>query len=245
MRKLAGRPKATIGTLGILFAVAIALLFLADLRARYLAEIDHARHSAQNYAEVLAQQTALTFEAVDRALRETQLIRAELEIALAMPGADAMALRRRANDALNQVQKSSFMLIAIRWADRNGKYEAWSDERSPPRANIADADYFTAHENDPADRFYVSRPFRSLLSGRWIIAVSRRIVGSDGGFAGATVALIDQEYFLRAYRAINIGPRGVVVMADHPGHVFARQPPLDPDKIASVRWPVVDHLRNA
>ena len=69
MRRLAGRPKATIGALGIFFAVAIALLFLADLRARYRAEIDQARHSAQNYAEVLAQQTALTFEAVDRSLR--------------------------------------------------------------------------------------------------------------------------------------------------------------------------------
>ena len=78
MRKLAGRPKATIGALGIFFAVAIALLFIADLRARYRAEIDHASHSAQNYAEVLAQHTALTFEAIDRSLRQAQLIRADL-----------------------------------------------------------------------------------------------------------------------------------------------------------------------
>jgi hypothetical protein len=82
MRRLAGRPKFTIGALGIFFALAIAFLFLADLRARYRAEIDHASHSAQNYADVLAQHTALTFEAIDRSLREVELIRADLETAL-------------------------------------------------------------------------------------------------------------------------------------------------------------------
>ena len=183
MRRLAGRPKATIGALGIFFAVAIALLFLADLRARYRAEIDQARHSAQNYAEVLAQQTALTFEAIDRSLRQAQLIRAELKAALAMPGADEAALQRRADEALSPIQKSSLMLVAIRWADRNGDYEAWSDEATPPRTNIAALDYFTVPRDDPTDRFYVSRPFRSILSGRWLIAVSRRLTDPDGSFA--------------------------------------------------------------
>jgi hypothetical protein len=112
MRKLSGRPRATIGALGIFFAVAIAFLFLADLRARYRAEIDHASHSAEHYAEVLAQQTALTFETTDRSLRQVQLIRADFEAALAMPGADSAELHRRANEALSQVQKSSLMLVA-------------------------------------------------------------------------------------------------------------------------------------
>jgi PAS domain-containing protein len=245
MRKLAGRPKATIGALGIFFALAIALLFLADLRARYRAEIDQARHSAQNYAEVLAQHTALTFEAIDRSLREVELIRADLETALAMPGADSAALHRRANEALGQIQKSSLMLVVIRWADRNGNYQAWSDERAPPRLNIADRDHFTVDRDDPTDRYFVSRPFRSVLSDRWLIAVSRRLSDRDGSFAGAAVALIDQSYFIRAYRSIDVGPRGVVAMADYPGHIFARLPPIDPDSVAGIRWPVADHLLTA
>jgi hypothetical protein len=127
MRRLAGRPKFTIGALGIFFALAIALLFLADLRARYRAEIDHASHSAQNYADVLAQHTALTFEAIDRSLREVELIRADLETALTMPGADSAALHHRANEALSQIQKSSLMLVAIRWSPR-------ATRRRPPRS---------------------------------------------------------------------------------------------------------------
>jgi diguanylate cyclase (GGDEF)-like protein/PAS domain S-box-containing protein len=245
MRKLAGRPRATIGALGIFFAAAIAFLFLADLRARYRAEIDHASHSAQNYAEVLAQHTVLTFEAIDRSLRQVQLIRADFEAAQTLPGADEVALDRRAKEALSQMQKSSLMLVATLWADRNGNLEAWSGERIPPRTNIADRDYFTAHRDDPTDRFYVSRPFRSTLSDRSLIAVSRRIADPDGSFAGVAVALIDQSYFVRAYRSIDIGPRGVVAMADYPGHIFARQPPIDTNSIAGIRWPVADHLQTA
>jgi diguanylate cyclase (GGDEF)-like protein len=245
MRRLAGRPKATIGALGIFFAVAIALLFLADLRARYRAEIDQARHSSQNYAEVLAQQTALTFEAVDRSLREAELIRADLEMALAMPGADEAALHRRADEALSQIQKSSLMLVAIRWTDRNGNYQAWSNEQAPTRPNIADSDYFKVHRDDPTDGFYVSRPFRAVPSDRWLIAVSRRLVDPNGRFAGVAVALLDQSYFIRAFRSIDIGPRGAVAMADHPGHIFARQPPIDQDSIGGIRWPVADHLLTA
>jgi diguanylate cyclase (GGDEF)-like protein/PAS domain S-box-containing protein len=245
VRQLSGRPRATIGALGIFFAAAIAFLFLADLRARYRAEIDQARHSAQNYAEVLAQQTALTFEALDRSLRQAQLIRADLETALAMPGADAAALHRRANEALSQIRKSSLMLVAIQWTDRNGSLEAWSDEKAALGANFADLDPFTVHRDDPTDRFYLSRPFRSTTSDRSLIAVSRRLSGPDGRLAGAAVALIDQSYFIRTYRSIDIGPRGAVAIADYAGHIFARQPPLKPGDIPEIRWPVADHLLRA
>jgi diguanylate cyclase (GGDEF)-like protein/PAS domain S-box-containing protein len=245
MRRLLGRPRATIGALGIFFAVAIALLFLADLRARYRAEIDQAALSAQNYADVLAQHTALTFEAVDRSLRQVQLIRADLEAAQTQPGADPAVLHLRAHEALSQMQKSSLMLVAIRWTDKDGNYVEWSDGRTPPQTNIADRDYFTVQRDGPTDRLHISAPFRSLVSGRWLIAVSRRLVDPDGSFAGAAVALIDQSYFIRAYRSIDIGPRGVVAMADHPGHIFARQPPIDPASVAGIHWPVADHLKFA
>jgi diguanylate cyclase (GGDEF)-like protein/PAS domain S-box-containing protein len=245
MRTLSGRPKATMGALGIFFAVAIALLFLADLRARYRAEIAQAALNAQNYADVLAQHTALTFEAIDRSLRQVQLIRADLEAAQAAPGADPTALHRRGDEALSQIQKSSLMLVAVLWSDKDGNLDAWSAEGTPPRNNIADRDYFTVQRDDPTDRLYVSRPFRSIVSDRWLIAVSRRLTDADGSFAGVAVALIDQYYFVRAYRSIDVGPRGVVVMADHPGHIFARRPPLDPDSAAGIHWPVTDHLKTA
>src|SRR5260370_11816500 len=112
-RKLSSHPKGSIAAFGIFFAVVIVVVFLADLRARYHAEVNLAAHSAHNYAEVLAEHTALTFEAVDRALRQAQLIRADLLAALAAPGADAALLRGRANDALHHLQQTSLVLVAI------------------------------------------------------------------------------------------------------------------------------------
>jgi PAS domain-containing protein len=96
--------------------------------------------------------------------------------------------------------------------------------------------------DDPTDRYFVARPFRSILSDRWLIAVSRRLADRDGSFTGAAVALIDQSYFIRAYRSIDVGPRGAVAMADYSGHVFAREPPIEPDAVATIRWPVASHL---
>ncbi len=104
-RKLSSRPKGTIAAFGIFFAAVILAVFLADLRTRYLTTIDASKHSALNYAEVLAEHTALTFEAVDRSLRQVQLIRADLQAALATPGADEASLRHAANDALRRIRK--------------------------------------------------------------------------------------------------------------------------------------------
>src|ERR1700682_528673 len=145
IRKLSRHPKGSIAAFGIFFAVAIVVVFLADLRARYRAEVNLAAHSARNYAEVLAEHTALTFEAADRSLRQAQLIRADLQAALAAPGADETLLRRRANAALSQLQQTSLVLLAIGWADKSGDIQAHSYTAGPPRTNVADLPHFTTH----------------------------------------------------------------------------------------------------
>src|SRR5271157_1393851 len=87
-RKLSSRPKGTIAAFGIFFSMVIVAAFLVGLRVRYVTEIDAAKHSARNYAEILAEHTALTFEAVDRSLRQVELIHADLQAALAASRAD-------------------------------------------------------------------------------------------------------------------------------------------------------------
>jgi hypothetical protein len=244
-RKLSSHPKGSIAAFGIFFAVAIVVVFLADLRARYRAEVNLAAHSAQNYAEVLAEHTALTFEAVDRSLRQAQLIRADLMAALAVPGADAALLRRRANEALNHLQQTSQVLVAIVWTNKNGDIEDYSQERGPSLSNIANVAHFAAHRDSQDDRLYISRPFHGFATNRWLIAVSRRLANPDGSFAGVVVALLDQAYFLGIYRSIDVGPHGAVAMLDRDGFIFARQPPIDPGNPAGSRWPNVKHLLTA
>jgi hypothetical protein len=194
-RTLSSRPKVTIAAFGISFVALIAVSFLADLQARYHAAINLATRTARNYAEVLAEDTALTFEAVDRSLRQAQFIRRDLEAALAAPGADEASLRRGANDALKHLQQTSLVLVAIGWTNVSGEVEAHSYMLRPPRSNIADLPHFKAHRDSQDDQLYVSPPNRSAESGRWVIAVSRRLANPDGSFAGVLTALLDQSYF--------------------------------------------------
>ena len=244
-RRLESRPKSAIAAFGIFFAVAIAAVFVADLHARYRAEINLASQSARNYAQILAEHTALTFEAVDRALRQAQLIRADLQVALAVPGADETSLRRGANEALRRLQKTSLVLVAIVWANEAGDIEAYSYEGRPPAMNIAERPPFVPHSDSEEDELRISAPFRGRFSDRWLIAVSRRLAKPDGSFAGFVAALLDQSYFLGIYRSLEVGPRGAVAMLDRGGGVFAREPPIDASKPSVGRRRLTEHLRNS
>jgi len=244
-RKLASRPKSAIAAFGIFFAVAIAAVFVADLHARYRAEINLAAQSARNYAQILAEHTALTFEAVDRALRQAQLIRADLQAALAVPGADEASLRRGANDALRRLQKTSLVLVAIIWANERGDIEAYSQEGRPALTNIAERPPFAVNRDGQEDELLITAPFRANTSDRWLIAVSRRLAKPDGSFAGFAVALLDQAYFLGIYRSLEVGPRGAVALLDRGGGVFAREPAIDASRPSIGRRPITEHLRDS
>jgi diguanylate cyclase (GGDEF)-like protein len=241
--KLSGRPKGAIAAFGIFFAVAILGLFLADLNARYRADINLAEHSARDYADILAEHTALTFEAVDRALRQAQLIRTDLAAALAAPGADQASLRRGANDALRRLQQTSLVLVAILWANESGDIQAYSHEDRPPLMNIAGRPPFIANRDSRDDELRISAPFHAVASDRMLIAVSRRLAKPDGSFAGFVVALLDQSYFLGIYHSLDVGPRGAVAMLGRGGGVFAREPPINAARPSVGRRPLSEHLR--
>ena len=240
--KLSGRPKGAIAAFGIFFAVAILVLFLADLRARYRAEVSLAEHSARDYAAILAEHTALTFEAVDRALRQAQLIHTDLDAALAMPGADEASLRRGANDALKRLQKTSLVLLTIVWTNENGDIEAFSHEDRPPLTNLAGRPYFIPDRDNRDDELHISAPFRAAASDRTLIAVSRRLAKPDGGFGGYVVALLEQSYFRGLYRSLDVGPRGAVSLLDRDGVVFIREPAIDASNPSARRWRNVTRL---
>jgi PAS domain S-box-containing protein len=244
-RRLSSRPRFVIAAFGIFFAAAIMAVFLADLRARYHSEITLAEHTARNFADILAEHTVLTFAAADRALHQATLIRVDLQAALTLPGADEAALRRRAGEALVQLQRSSLVLMAIGWTNAGGDLEVRSDANQPERTNIAGLPHFTAHRNAEADKLYVSPAFRAAGRDRWFIAVSRRLANPDGSFAGVVAAVLDQSYFLSLYRSLDVGPRGAVIMLKRDDGVLARQPPLVVNEASIGHRPVTTQLQTA
>src|SRR5712671_5265465 len=165
-QRLARSPNCTVTAVSAVFIAAIVVAFLFDLQTRYNSAIEDAQRSARGYAEVLAEHTARTFEAVDRTLRQAELVRQ------GNPASDAESAQA-ARSALRHLHQSSPVLNGIGWTDASGEYQAHS-KPSPGRPNIADMPHFSAHRSDSDRALHITPPFRSAQSGQWITAASRR-----------------------------------------------------------------------
>jgi len=205
-------------TLSFLGVIAIVTLLVHDLESRYRTTISAARLAAFGYANVLAEDAARTFEAVDRTLRVAETIRADAETGR-YATADAV------HQALRQLQKSSPVLLALGWTNARGDVLASSYDKEPPRRNIADLPHFIAQRDQKWNGLYISPPFKSKVTGQWITAVSLPILSqSDGSFSGVVTAPLDQSYFAGIYRSIKPGPRGSVVLMLRDGPILFREP---------------------
>lgn len=215
-RWLARSPGSPLALLGILLSVATIVLFLTDLRSRYWDRIAAAKTDARSFAKILAEHAALTFEDIDRVLLEAEAIRRNsLSGKYADPGA--------ANLALRQLQKSSSVIVAIGWTNAAGDLLAHSYGHTPPRKNISDMPHFLA-QRDATTGFFIAPPYRSAVSDKWFSAASRRLSNPDGSFAGVIAAPLDQSYFTKIYRSIDLGKDGSVVLLHREGRILAREP---------------------
>jgi diguanylate cyclase (GGDEF)-like protein len=216
-RKLARSPASSLTALGVLLSVTTVVLFLVDLEARYRDRIETAKKDAQSFATILADHTALSFDDVNDALLEAEAIRNDsLSGKYSGPGA--------ADTALRQLQKSSPLLVAIGWTDASGQLIADSYDRAPPRGNISEMSDFIAQRDATGDRLFIAPPYHSATSDKWFSAASRRLSNADGSFAGVVTAPIDQSYFLKIFRSIDLGEGGSVLLLHREGLILARQP---------------------
>jgi diguanylate cyclase (GGDEF)-like protein len=216
-RKLARSPASSLTVLGVVLSMATIVLFLTDLEARYQDRIATAKKDAQSFATILAEHTALTFDDVNEALLEAEAIRKD-SLSGEYSGPDA------ANAALRQLQKSSSVLVAIGWTDASGQLIAHSYDRAPPRSNISEMPHFIAQRDVTEDRLFIAPPYHWAASDKWFTAASRRLSNADGSFAGVVTASIDQSYFLKIFRSIDLGKAGSVLLFHRDGLILARQP---------------------
>jgi diguanylate cyclase (GGDEF)-like protein len=218
-RRLAQSPGSSLMALGVLLSLAAVVLFLLGVEARYTDRIAAAKSDALSFANVLAEHTVLTFEDIDRALRRAESIRGD--------GLAGRSDSTAANAALRQLQKSSSVIIAIGWTDASGQVVAHSFDHAPPRTDISGMAHFIAQRDSTDDRLFIAPPFRSLTDDKWFTAASRRLSNSDGSFAGIVTAPLDQSYFTKLYRSIDLGKDGSILLVHRNGQLLAREPGKD------------------
>lgn len=216
-KTISQRQAYALAIFGAVLVLAITILYAVQLNTRLDAAISGAKQSAQNLAEVLAEHTARTFEALDRTLNEAAIIRRDHE-------AGRYAAFDAARAALLHLKKSQPAIIALGWTDAAGNLKAHTYPHDPPRPNISDLPHFTAQRDAAADSFVISPPLRSAATGRWISAVSRRFSNPDGSFSGVIVAPLDQDYFTEIYRLLRLGANGSVTLLHSDATVMVRIP---------------------
>ena len=93
----------------------------------------------------------------------------------------------------------------------------------PPHANIADRAHFRAQKASRDDDLIISGPVLSLVSGKWTIQFTRKLLAPDGSFDGMATVSLDPAYLSQFYQSISIG-HGSILLATSDGTVLARSP---------------------
>ncbi|MBE7220074.1 MAG: hypothetical protein INR64_16510, partial [Caulobacteraceae bacterium] len=144
--------------------------------------------------------------------------------------ADVQRLTPRLRDLVlfdNAMRAPGFGTLMV--LDPDGRLTAQSSDASPLGSDFGDREYFRVHVGTRDIGLYVSKPFRSRASGRWIVALSRRIEGPGGEFAGVVMGTLDLAYLSGLYAALAIGPDSAVTLYRTDGTVIVRQPFVETD----------------
>ena len=223
-RRLTSYPNSALAVAGVAFAIAIVVVFLGDLHSRYRDAIARANKATRNYAEVLAADAARTFDGIDRSLRVAEIARRDIGVEPYANQAARLDAARRAHETLDQIQRTSPMIMGIGWTNAAGDLQATSHDRAPPSRNVAQREFFNALRNNDDDGLFVVPPFHSGRTGIWLTAASRRLSDAQGRFAGVVTATLDPAYFAGIYRSIDIGAGGTVMLFHRTGVMLTRQP---------------------
>lgn len=104
----------------------------------------------------------------------------------------------------------------------------------PRRLNGADRAYFQVHRDSDAGLF-VGRPWRTRISGREMIPMSRRFSYADGTFAGVVVGAIELAYFEAVFARLNRNLNLKITVLFHGGSAITSGQ-------APVQYPATDPL---
>jgi diguanylate cyclase (GGDEF)-like protein len=96
--------------------------------------------------------------------------------------------------------------------------------------DLSDRDYFQVHQYRPDVGLYISPPFKGRLERHEDrIALSRRLTGKDGKFAGIVVGTLRLSYFRDLFSRLNVGRRGLITLARSDGTILMRHPSIEGD----------------
>jgi PAS domain S-box-containing protein len=111
--------------------------------------------------------------------------------------------------------------------------------------NVADRPYFIQARNAAPGQLIVSEPLQSRISGRWVIALARRVNHPDGSFAGVIYTALSSQHFEQLFAEVDIGAQGAVSLRTASMRLIARRTPQGNNTSAIGSAKVSEALRQA
>ena len=179
----------------------------------------NAERTSQNLVQVISSDIGRNFEIFDLILRD-------IVDDFGDEAVDSTAESR--HRFLSRAAAASENIGSVLLLDAEGNIVVDSASPEPRVANFADRDYFLAHRDTPDVGIYASRPYESRLrAGDPSVALSRRLDGPQGEFAGIIMVAVSLTHLRELFARIDTGPGGTITLAQADGIIVMRQPSAD------------------
>jgi diguanylate cyclase (GGDEF)-like protein/PAS domain S-box-containing protein len=211
---------------GIAGLAGIAIVLVTSLVNEHREADKHVQFEMDNISRLLEEHTLATVQKVDLLLRDIQghIRPGDLRMKREASSKRAKELHAMLESRLETVPEVSVFLLT------NAKGEhIHSSLATLPEINISDRAHFQRARDDPAAGLVISAPVISRSTGKWTLALVRRLNFEDGRFAGVVIAVLDMEHFQNLFNTLNLDSHGSVALYDRELHLAARYPPSDKD----------------
>ncbi|HZP76530.1 MAG TPA: ATP-binding protein [Pseudolabrys sp.] len=169
-------------------------------------------------------------EAVEQTFRATDLVLDNL-----VERVRATAERNDPSDPQLMTSHEAYLLLkekrselpqvdSLAILDAGGVLLANSRVWPTPTIDFSDREYFTAVKAEPKLSSFVAAPFRSRLTGEWLVARGRPIVTARGRFIGEVVATMPLHHFETFFHATSLGSGYTVSLVRRDGMLLVRYP---------------------
>lgn len=221
------KPESLALIVALVGMLTVLNVFLIDLFLSRQRDIEAGERRLQHFGIMMAEHTARAFEAVDVLLREmsADLTNNQHNWESWEAGKGWEYVAQRHSRSMPQLRD----LIIF---DRFGNQRFISTYFPPPHINVKDRPYFSKLEaGQDASTF---GPYVGRNSGRYAYGLARRILASNGHFAGASFAALEPAYMQEFcwanrlsddFEAVLINSRNQIVASCRPTDV-SRQSPI-------------------
>jgi len=210
----------------LVIAAAIVTATWLALQAGRESDLTRARETTENLAASLSIEIGAELKQVDNAL-------STLALQFRRTAGEPDQVRRAIERALADQRSLLPQVDAIRITDARGQvvYGLAGEEGA---LNVGDRDYFQRARDGTGDAVVISEPLFGRVLHKWGIAVSRRLEGDDGRFAGIVYTTLSTEHFIESFKGLTIGAEGAISLRTRSQRLIARYSATEPHSIRGI-----------